>query len=177
MFVDVNGNLFIADSHNHRIRVINTVGVINTFAGNGTAGYSGDGGQCTAAELYTPSSLVFDGLGNLYFSDNGNYRLRKINNTSAVGIIQFMISNETKIYPNPNKGFFIVETNTTTKQTLQVFDVNSKLVLTQIIQPTPNTSKEGNSTTIDACNLVEGVYNLSIISNEGVVNKRLVIVR
>jgi trimeric autotransporter adhesin len=56
--VDAAGNLFIADFVNNRIRVVNASGTINTFAGNGKAGYSGDGGPATSAELYNPSGVA-----------------------------------------------------------------------------------------------------------------------
>ena len=72
------------------------------------------------------------------------------------------------IYPNPNSGKFTIETNENEKQTLQLFDINGRLVLTQTMQ---------NKTIIDVSNLNEGVYNLSLISNEGVVNKRVIIVK
>jgi type IX secretion system substrate protein len=78
------------------------------------------------------------------------------------------VSNTINIYPNPSNGSFIIETNATTKQTIQMYDVNGKLVLSQIIN---------DKTNIDAGSLNEGIYNISIISNEGVVNKRLIIVR
>ena len=72
------------------------------------------------------------------------------------------------IYPNPNNGSFTIQPNSVTKQTMQVYDVNGKLVLSQTIN---------GKTTIDASILNEGVYNISVISDEGVINKRLVIVR
>jgi hypothetical protein len=72
------------------------------------------------------------------------------------------------IYPNPSKGNFMVETNSTSKQSIQVFDVNGNLVLTQVIQ---------GRIFIDANNLIDGVYNLCLICNGAVINKRLVIVR
>ncbi|MEO8760365.1 MAG: nidogen-like domain-containing protein, partial [Bacteroidia bacterium] len=71
-------------------------------------------------------------------------------------------------YPNPTNGIFTIETNNASKQTLQIFDINGKLVLSQMINSKAN---------VDASNLMDGVYNLSIISNEGVINKRLVIVK
>ena len=78
------------------------------------------------------------------------------------------INNQVSIYPNPNNGSFVIEPNSTTKQTMQVYDVNGKLVVSQTIN---------GKTTIDASNLNVGVYNISLQSNEGLVNKRLVIVR
>ncbi len=77
---DASGNLYIADSQNHRIRqvVFNATPTINTVAGNGTPGYSGDGGSPTSAGLNFPTSVVLDGAGNLYIADYGNQRIRKV---------------------------------------------------------------------------------------------------
>jgi len=87
----------------------------------------------------------------------------------ATGINQLISSDiQLAVYPNPNNGSFVIEPSSTAKQTMQVYDVNGKLVLSQTIN---------GKTSIDAGNLNEGVYNISLISNEGVVNKRLVIVR
>ena len=97
---------------------------------------------------------------------------------NSTGINQLSEKNaQVNIYPNPNKGSFVVETDGTTKQTMQIYDVTGKMVLSQIIQPTPNPSKEGNVITVDVVNLNDGVYNVSLQSNEGTINKRLVIVR
>ena len=69
MAVDATGNLFIADSDNNRIRKVGTNGIITTVAGNGTNGYSGDGGAATNAELYDPSGVAVDATGNLFIAD------------------------------------------------------------------------------------------------------------
>jgi len=82
--VDGAGNVYIADRDNNVVRKVNTAGVISTFAGTGVAGYSGNGGSATAAMLNKPAALVTDGAGNVYVSDQGNNRIRKIN---AMGII------------------------------------------------------------------------------------------
>jgi len=76
--VDVCGNVFLSDYGNNRIRVVNTMGIISTVAGTGVAGFSGDGGPVTAAELYYPAGMAMDAHGNIYFFDFGNYRIRKI---------------------------------------------------------------------------------------------------
>jgi hypothetical protein len=103
-----------------------------------------------------------------------------INNTSAVsqsiyiktcttaGINKLYLSSQVSIYPNPNNGSFVIEPSNATKQSMQVYDVNGKLVLSQTIN---------GKTTIDASTLNEGVYNISLISNEGAVNKRVIILR
>jgi len=76
--VDAAGNIYIADAVNSRIRVIASNGVISTFASNGTAGYSGDGGAATSAELNTPRGMAIDSAGNLYIADFNNNVVRKI---------------------------------------------------------------------------------------------------
>ena len=94
-----------------------------------------------------------------------------------VSIANFNNEKEINIYPNPTTGKIFIETSATEKQTVQIFDLNGRLVLSQILQPTPNPSREGKTAAIDAGVLNEGVYNLTIKSNEGVTNKKLVIVR
>lgn len=77
---DTSGDLFFADSFNNRIREVNRVtGIITTVAGNGTFGFSGDGGPATAAELRYPDGIAFDSSGNLFIADWGNNRIREVN--------------------------------------------------------------------------------------------------
>jgi hypothetical protein len=83
--VDSSGNLYIADSHNQRIRKV-TGGIITTIAGTGAAGYSGDGGAATAAQLSLPSAVTIDSNGNLYIADTNNQRIRKITGTAITTI-------------------------------------------------------------------------------------------
>ena len=84
--VDSNGNVYIADVSNHRIRKVTiSDGKISTVAGNGTAGFSGDGGAATSASLNRPSNIAFDGSGNMYILDSGNNRVRKV--VLSTGII------------------------------------------------------------------------------------------
>ncbi|MEM7125161.1 MAG: hypothetical protein AAF702_02465 [Chloroflexota bacterium] len=76
--LDTSGNLYIADQFNHRIRMINTAGIINTVVGNGSGGFSGDNGPATSAMLLYPSGITVDHIGNLYVTDKNNYRIRKV---------------------------------------------------------------------------------------------------
>ncbi len=85
--IDNAGDLFICDDGNNVIREINTAGIITTIAGTGTAGFSGDGGPATAAMMSDPGELALDNAGNLYVSDRGNYRIRKISSTGIITTI------------------------------------------------------------------------------------------
>ena len=76
--VDTSGNLYIADAGNNRIREVTTNGTINTVAGNGIPGYSGDNGPATSAELQSPFGVALDTGGNLYIADSANNRVRKV---------------------------------------------------------------------------------------------------
>jgi len=76
--IDADGNLYVSDANNNRVRRIDRDGVITTVAGNGVAGFGGDGGPATAAKLNAPAGLAFDGAGNIYIADQGNDRVRRV---------------------------------------------------------------------------------------------------
>ena len=77
--VDRAGNLYIADSSNDRIRRVDReTGVITTVAGSGERGFAGDGGPARVANLYFPHGIALDDAGNLYITDAGNHRVRKV---------------------------------------------------------------------------------------------------
>jgi trimeric autotransporter adhesin len=103
--VDINGVVYIADGFNDRIRRVNNSGIIETIAGDGTPGYSGDGGLATASKINNPSGLLLDTCGNLFFSQIDNPRIRKIEfNPSCAPIKVKTITKgngEMSIYPNP----------------------------------------------------------------------------
>jgi len=81
---DRDGNIFIADGGNHRIRMVDTDGIITTVAGSGEAGYSGDGGPAIAAQLNYPSRVGVDDGGNLYIVDRSNRRIRKVDTNGII---------------------------------------------------------------------------------------------
>src|SRR5262249_7230909 len=83
---DKDGNLIICDTGNNRIRKVTAAdGKISTIAGNGSTGFRGDGGPATDASLSVPAAAIVHQAGNLYFSDRGNQRVRKV--TAATGVI------------------------------------------------------------------------------------------
>ncbi|MGH3924205.1 MAG: NHL repeat-containing protein, partial [Pseudonocardiaceae bacterium] len=85
--LDPQGNLYIADRGNNRIRQVDPSGVITTVAGNGAEGFSGDGGPARDAQLDFPWAVVGDGAGNLYIADTHNGRIRKIDSTGTITTI------------------------------------------------------------------------------------------
>jgi len=83
--LDTAGNLYIADSANHRIRKVDgSSGVIATIAGTGVAGFSGDGGLATAAQLRTPIDVFVDSIGRVYVADTSNNRVRRVDTTGVI---------------------------------------------------------------------------------------------
>jgi len=85
--IDQAGTLYIADSVNHRIRRVTASGAIDTIAGNGTPGFSGDGGPATQAQLNGPLGVALDSSGNIYIADTNNNRIRKVSSAGTISTI------------------------------------------------------------------------------------------
>lgn len=86
--IDSAGNLFIADYGNNVIRMVTpSTGIINTVVGNGTAGFSGDGGNALSAEMNGPEFIAFDTAGDQYIVDNGNSRIRKVTPSGTISTV------------------------------------------------------------------------------------------
>ena len=85
--VGEDGSLYIADTDNHCIRKVTPDGVINTLAGIGTSGYSGDGGPATNAQLAWPQDVAVGTDGSLYFTDTGNHRIRKVSPEGRISTV------------------------------------------------------------------------------------------
>jgi sugar lactone lactonase YvrE len=103
-FVDSAGNLFIADSSNNRIRKVDTNGTITTVAGSGTAGFSGDAGSATGANLNRPGGIIADGFGNLFIADSSNNRIREV--------VTFPVANAQSSRTTPNMAAGLTLTGT-----------------------------------------------------------------
>ena len=91
--VDANGNIYVADSHNNRIRKVSE-GTITTIAGNGTPGFSGDDGPAASAMLDRPVGVCVDAQGNIYIADTNNNRIREI----AAGVISTVAGNGQQMF-------------------------------------------------------------------------------
>ena len=98
--IDANQNLYIADTHNHRIRKLNlTTGIITTVAGSSTPGFDGDNGPATTAHLNLPTAITLDSANNLYLADTQNHRVRKV---ATTGIITTIAGNGTQGFSGDN---------------------------------------------------------------------------
>jgi len=90
--LDRQGNLYIADTFNHRIRRLDAAtGLLSTAAGDGQARFAGDGGPAFRASLNRPAGVAVDSLGNLYISDTDNHRIRRLD--AATGLISTVAGN------------------------------------------------------------------------------------
>lgn len=84
---DSNGNLYISDAQTHRVRRIDPTGMIDTIAGTGISGLSGDDGPAKRAQLYSPYGLAVDAAGNLFIADLGNHRIRRIARDGTISTV------------------------------------------------------------------------------------------
>jgi sugar lactone lactonase YvrE len=85
--VDSAGTLLIADRAGHRVRRVTPAGVVSTFAGTGVAGFAGDGGAAAQAQLNGPNGVAFDAAGNVFISDGGNARVRKVTPAGTISTV------------------------------------------------------------------------------------------
>lgn len=157
LVVDKNGNLFIADNPNYRVRMINTNGIISTVVGNGTMGFSGDGGLAINAELNGPLGIALDSARNLYLSDTWNNRIRKVDSTMLMGIEQLKNKNlDVIMYPNPASSFVTLQ-SINELGAISVYNTLSQLVL--------KTTTREKSLQIDLSKLSIGIYYVQVGDN------------
>jgi sugar lactone lactonase YvrE len=102
--VDAAGNLYIVDLFNSRVRKVSTSGIINTIAGNGTFGFSGDNGAPANAAFYLPEDIALDSSGNLYIADTGNNRIRIVASSTTSGCTY--VTSPTSLQPTTAGGTF-----------------------------------------------------------------------
>jgi uncharacterized protein (TIGR03437 family) len=136
--VDGAGNVFIAEPAGNRIRMVTSAGVINTVAGNGEPGFSGDGGLSTDSSLNAPQAVALDLDGNLFIADSGNNRIRKVSGAATPplpGVIEIRSSATNKsgpIAPGSLISIFGSNLASTTSQATQ-FPLPRTLDRTQVL--------------------------------------------
>ncbi|HXB13950.1 MAG TPA: T9SS type A sorting domain-containing protein, partial [Bacteroidia bacterium] len=189
---DINGDgyadLATANAGSTTVSVL-----LNSGSGLPTGLFGAATNHTVGANPYSITSADFnkDGIVDLATANNGSSNVSVLEGISCSGLTGRIDNSSDKqtqsissdrltsianlnteqalsIYPNPSNGNFVIETNTTDIQTLQVFDINGKVVLSQTISGTA---------TIDASNLNEGIYNISIINSQSLVNKKMIITK
>lgn len=160
--IDAVGNIYIADYDNNVIRKVNTAGIISTIVGNGTQGYSGDGSVATLAEINNPDRVTSDAMGNIYFGEDGNYRVRKVSNVWQMGIEQYgVITRMVKVYPNPATNNLNIDYTTESDATFVLYDVNGRVVLKQTL------NANQNHVELNGIDLPNGLYMYNINNTDG----------
>ncbi len=151
--IDASGNIYIADTQNNRIRVINSSGTISTVAGVGMSGYSGDGGAAIAAEVNGPTGVSLGYAGNLYIADINNNRVREvIINSDELSVKDISMDKGTPVYPNPSNGIFTFQLPIATQSVVSIEIYNT---LGEIVKSEELRAK---STEIDLSAQPNGVY-------------------
>jgi sugar lactone lactonase YvrE len=85
VYVDQSGRIYIGDTHNSAVRMIDTTGIISTVAGTSTvSGFSGDGGQASSAKLNSPNGVHVDQSGRIYIADSNNNAIRMVDTTGII---------------------------------------------------------------------------------------------
>jgi trimeric autotransporter adhesin len=162
--LDAAGNIYIADRYNNVIRKVNTSGIISTYAGNVTNGFSGDGGPATSAQLNEPYGLGVDVSGNVYITDSNNERIRKI--TLTQDIDNELFESNDLVYPNPANSFLNLHFKTNSERTVTLLDELGQELFT---------AKCNDDLKIDLSEFAPGVYILNTRSNEVLSSRKIIV--
>jgi len=168
--IDGSGNVYIGDTYNYRIRKVNTSGIITTIAGNGFGGYSGDNGLATLAELADPVGVAIDNSGAVYIADLANSRIRRIGWPGSVNKLSASVQNLT-VYPNPSSGLFTVSISSNVQAHIQVTITNA------LGQKVNEATIFTNTPSIIQLDQPNGVYFISAVSPDGIMNKIINIIK
>ncbi len=165
--VDKSGNVYIADGWNGCVRQVNTSGIIRTIAGNGTLGYSGDGGPAVSAQLNDPYGVAVDDGGNIYIADYANNRIRYMTHPTAVPVVNAS-SSALSIVPNPNNGFFSVHISTSNKEPMHLAITNLTGQKVQEINGMTNTNVDLQ------LSIADGIYFITANTDHNVWHQQIV---
>ncbi len=151
-------NVYIADADNHRIRRVDTFGMITSVIATGTQGFGGDGGPAISAQLDNPYDLAFGRDGSIYIADANNQRIRKVY-LFEVGVDQAVNNSNIKVFPNPTTDNAVVE-GLEAGDKVTVYDVTGKVAQESLSIPAPGTRFLLKST-------VPGTYLVMVYDSNG----------
>jgi trimeric autotransporter adhesin len=170
VYIDTSGNISITDGFNVRIREIDASGIISTIAGNGKAGYTGNGGPATDAELNGPSGICMDSYGNVYFTDQVNELVRAIA-YGPLGVNSIENTASINIYPNPANQILNLKTEGLKNErltTLSIMDVTGREMLNCQL-PIRN-----GLFSVDISSLTTGMYFIRVNANESQLTQKFI---
>jgi hypothetical protein len=153
---DAEGNVYIADVYNARIRKVDTGGIITTIAGNGTIGYLGDNGFATLAELDDPYATGFDPEGNMYIADLGNNVIRKVTGVTSVNGPVAPEMN-VSIFPNPAIATIAITAGG---------EINKVLISSILGQIVYSNTFHESMVVVDVSGLAPGIYFVKVNNTE-----------
>ncbi|MFI5139493.1 MAG: T9SS type A sorting domain-containing protein [Sphingobacteriales bacterium] len=168
---DGSGNIYISDDFNFRVRIVSPSGIINTVAGNGTAGYSGDAGLATTAQINYAEQIAIDANGNLYIADYQNNCIRKV--TGPLGIVERINSDLVNTFPVPCSGQLTTSLHGNGFTGIKIYDMLGREVCNQHLDP----YNQDLDLTIDFADLPCGIYVIQVVANRGIINKRIEVQR
>jgi len=165
IYVDKNDNIIFSDCNNAAIREIeSSTGIINTVAGCGAAGFSGDGGPAIDADIQ-PADVCLDSFGNMYIADFLNYRIRKVYNPVLAVKSPRGSLKEIDAFPNPAHNLLFIEN--AKDNDITVFNVIGQEVYKGVIS--------SNTETIDISGFANGMYVIRFVDAEmGQVAKKII---
>lgn len=131
--LDSQGNKYIADTANHRIRQITPGGMISTIAGTGTAGADGDSGPALLATLNSPESVAIDSTNNLYIADTGNNKIRKITPDGNISTVLDGLNNPEYVAVDKTGAVYVADTGN--DRVVKIALSGNTSVLAQVLQP------------------------------------------
>ncbi len=167
---DRSGNLYIADFNNHVVRKVTPSGIISTYAGSGTSGYSGDGGNARLANMAGPYGVAVSSTGRIYITDEINNVIRVID--IATGVEQQITLDQfaPKVYPNPSNGAITIELPATkVDAALLVVDVTGRTVHTNAIAASNQASK------VSLQGLATGTYFVKVTAGSDIRREKFVV--
>jgi sugar lactone lactonase YvrE len=153
--LDMGGNVYITDQGNNNVRIVNSAGIINHFAGQSTSGYDGDGGLAANAKLASPRAVYVDGWNRIYIVDYNNHVIRNITATASVAVTGS--NGVLSVYPNPSTGMVYLNTAAIKGvAAITVTDITGRIVLSTATLPS-----------IQLGHLADGVYTISVVAADG----------
>lgn len=157
--------VYITDQGNSRVRVVDSLGTIRTFAGRNTNGYSGDGGLATSAELSSPRGVAADGWSRVYIADYDNNVIRVV--TTGAASVTALGAAAPSVYPNPAMSELHISAPFAGSYQLRITDMLGRVAIERQLP--------GGESTVQLAGLVNGSYIVHFQGAEGACSQYLVV--